>query len=43
MENIKQSSAQNVASARQLENSARKLNDLGRKLKELVDRYQAEG
>ncbi len=29
MENIKQASAQNVASARQLEVSARNLNDLG--------------
>jgi methyl-accepting chemotaxis protein len=40
MESIKQSSAQNVASAKQMEVSVRNLNDLGRKLKELVEQYQ---
>jgi methyl-accepting chemotaxis protein len=39
MENIKQASAQNVASARQLEVSARNLNDLGVRLKKLVESY----
>jgi methyl-accepting chemotaxis protein len=39
MENIKQASAQNVASARQLETSARNLSDLGQKLKALVENY----
>lgn len=39
MENIKQSSAQNVASARQLESAARNLNDLGQRLKHLAEGY----
>lgn len=39
MENIKQASTQNVASARQLEVSARNLSDLGVKLKTLVENY----
>ncbi len=39
MENIKQASTQNVASARQLEVSARNLNDLGVRLKKLVESY----
>jgi methyl-accepting chemotaxis protein len=38
MESIKQASAQNVASARQLETAARNLNDQGQKLKQLVER-----
>ncbi len=41
MESIKQTTAQNVASAKQLETSARGLNELGQKLKELVERYKA--
>jgi methyl-accepting chemotaxis protein len=40
MESIRQSSAQNVASAKQLESSARNLNELGQKLKLLVERYK---
>jgi methyl-accepting chemotaxis protein len=39
MENIKQASTQNVASARQLENAARNLSDLGNRLKSLVENY----
>jgi methyl-accepting chemotaxis protein len=40
MENIKQASTQNVASARQLESAAHNLNGLGQKLKQLVDQYK---
>jgi methyl-accepting chemotaxis protein len=40
MESVKQSSTQNVASARQLETSTRNLDALGQKLKELVARYE---
>jgi methyl-accepting chemotaxis protein len=39
MENIKQASTQNVASAKQLETAARNLNDLGQRLKHLADNY----
>ena len=39
MENIKQASTQNVASARQLETAAHNLGDLGQRLKSLVDAY----
>jgi methyl-accepting chemotaxis protein len=39
MENIKQASTQNVASARQLENAARNLGELGNRLKALVENY----
>jgi methyl-accepting chemotaxis protein len=39
MENIKQASTQNVASAKQLETAARNLNDLGQRLKQLVESY----
>jgi methyl-accepting chemotaxis protein len=39
MENIKLASAQNVASAKQLETSARNLNELGQRLKHLVESY----
>ena len=39
MENIKQASTQNVASAKQLETAARNLNDLGQRLKQLVENY----
>ncbi len=39
MENIKQASTQNVASARQLETAARNLSDLGQRLKQMVDAY----
>jgi len=39
MESIKQSSSQNVASAKQLENAAVSLNGLGQRLKEVVGRY----
>jgi methyl-accepting chemotaxis protein len=42
MENIKQASAQNVASAKQLETAARNLNDLGQRLKLMVERYRLE-
>jgi methyl-accepting chemotaxis protein len=42
MENIKQSTIQNVASANQLESSARNLNEIGVRLKQLVDRYQLQ-
>ena len=40
MESIKQASAQNVASARQLETAARNLDDLGQRLKQIVERYK---
>jgi methyl-accepting chemotaxis protein len=40
MESIKQASAQNVASAQQLENAARNLNELGQRLKQMVERYK---
>lgn len=40
MESIKQATAQNVASAKQMETSARNLNDVGRKLKQLIERYK---
>ena len=39
MENIKQASTQNVASAKQLETAARNLSDLGQRLKLLVESY----
>lgn len=39
MENIKQASTQNVASAKQLETAARNLNDLGQRLKIMVGKY----
>jgi methyl-accepting chemotaxis protein len=39
MENIKQASTQNVASARQLETAARNVNDLGQRLKHLAESY----
>jgi methyl-accepting chemotaxis protein len=39
MENIKQASTQNVASARQLETAARNLNELGQRLKQMVETY----
>jgi methyl-accepting chemotaxis protein len=39
MENIRQASTQNVASARQLEAAARNLNELGQRLKHLVESY----
>jgi methyl-accepting chemotaxis protein len=39
MENIKQASTQNVASAKQLEVAARNLNDLGQRLKHLAETY----
>jgi methyl-accepting chemotaxis protein len=39
MENIKQASTQNVASAKQLETAARNLNDLGQRLKHLAESY----
>jgi methyl-accepting chemotaxis protein len=41
MESIKQASAQNVASAKQLETAARNLNELGQRLKQMVERYKA--
>jgi methyl-accepting chemotaxis protein len=40
MDNIKQASTQNVASARQLESAAQNLNGLGQKLKQLVEQYK---
>jgi methyl-accepting chemotaxis protein len=40
MENIKQASAQNVASTKQAEVAAQNLHELGQKLKLLVGRYQ---
>jgi methyl-accepting chemotaxis protein len=42
MESIRQASAQNVASAKQLEASARNLNELGQKLRELVETYRVQ-
>ncbi|CAN5918413.1 hypothetical protein BH11PSE3_BH11PSE3_24090 [soil metagenome] len=42
MENTKQSSAQNVASAKQLETSARDLNELGQRLQQMVERTSAQ-
>jgi methyl-accepting chemotaxis protein len=39
MENIKQASAQNVASAKQLETAARGLSDVGQQLRQLVANY----
>jgi methyl-accepting chemotaxis protein len=39
MENIKQASAQNVASARQLETAARNLGELGLRLKQVAENY----
>jgi methyl-accepting chemotaxis protein len=39
MENIKQASTQNVASAKQLETAARNLSDVGQRLKQLVESY----
>jgi len=39
MDNIKQASAQNVASAKQLQTAARNLDDLGQRLKHLTDSY----
>lgn len=41
MESIKQASAQNVASARKLENSAHAMKELGQQLKLIVDRSKA--
>jgi methyl-accepting chemotaxis protein len=40
MESIKQASAQNVASAKQLEAQARNFNELGQRLKQMVARYK---
>lgn len=40
MESIKQASAQNLASAKQLETAARNLNDLGQRIKQMVDQYR---
>ncbi len=40
MESIKEATAQNVASAKQMEISAHNLNDVGRKLKQLIERYK---
>jgi methyl-accepting chemotaxis protein len=40
MENIKQASAQNVASTRQAETAAQSLHELGQRLKGLVERYK---
>ncbi|MHB1567281.1 MAG: CHASE3 domain-containing protein [Acidiferrobacter sp.] len=40
MENIKQASAQNMASTRQAEVSAHSLHELGQKLKQLIERYR---
>ena len=42
MEGTKQSSAQNVASAKQLETSARDLNELGQRLQQMVERSSAQ-
>jgi methyl-accepting chemotaxis protein len=39
MENIKQASTQNVASAKQLETAARNLDELGKHLRHLVASY----
>jgi methyl-accepting chemotaxis protein len=40
MENIKQASTQNVASARQLEVAARNLSELGHRLKQIIQHYK---
>jgi len=40
MENIKQASAQNVASTRQAETAAQNLHEVGQKLKHLVEQYR---
>ncbi len=40
MESIKQTSAQNAASTKQLETSARNLNELGLRLKQMIERYK---
>jgi methyl-accepting chemotaxis protein len=40
MENIKQASTQNVASAKQLELAARNLSELGQRLKQMVAQYK---
>jgi methyl-accepting chemotaxis protein len=40
MESIRQASAQNVASATQLESTARGLEQLGQRLKQMVERYK---
>jgi methyl-accepting chemotaxis protein len=40
MENIRQTSTQNVASAKQLETAAGNLNRLGQRLKQMVERYK---
>lgn len=40
MENIRQASSQNAASATQLESAARNLNEIGRQLRQMVSRYQ---
>lgn len=40
MENIKQASAQNVASTKQAETAAQNLHELGQKLKKLVEQYK---
>jgi methyl-accepting chemotaxis protein len=40
MENIKQSSTQNVASAKQLETAAHNLSELGQRLKLIVQFYK---
>lgn len=40
MESIKQASAQNVASAKQLETAAHNLSGLGQRLKQMIERYK---
>jgi methyl-accepting chemotaxis protein len=40
MENIKQASAENMESTKQLETEAKNLSELGQKLKELVEKYR---
>ncbi|HWZ47286.1 MAG TPA: chemotaxis protein, partial [Herbaspirillum sp.] len=40
MESIRQTSTQNVASAKQLETAAGNLNQLGQRLKQMVERYK---
>lgn len=40
MEDIKQASLQNVASAKQLDSAARNLNELGQRMKQLTTQYQ---
>lgn len=42
MENTKQSSSQNVASAKELETSARDLNELGQRLQQMVERNSVQ-